>query len=305
MLAYNGRISGMFRKVLYMRIIFVIFSTFCLLATSLSAHAASKKELEAKIIQLEQRLATMENRVLTGDPAAERLMQRMDALESSQRTQTGEVERLRYERDTLQEEVRALAAQIAEQQTIIDDMKRHLKAVDMVAARPTQASGPIIYGSGGADNGIYAGVGPPPTIMATPQSAIPSAVPSNDITQLASIGQDRLQSGDFIGAQTAFKQYLELNPDAPDRGDVYFWLGETYYAKSGFSDAADAYIASMRAAPNGAYAPEAMVKLAATARAMGQAEMACQTLASFPAQFPNADGAVREKVQTEKLRSGC
>ena len=293
-----------------MRISFLLLSFVLVFSTALPAHAASKKELEAKIIQLEQRLGSLENRMLTGDPAAERLMQRMDALETSQRSMTGEVERLRYERDTLQEEVRALASQIVGLQTVAEDMRRHLQAVEIVAqqvqqpAQPsTQPSGPIVYGGTGA-SGIYTGGSsfpPPPNII----GATPQASQSNDITQLAMIGQDRMNEGDFSGAQSAFQQYLDLNPDATDRGDVYFWLAETYYAKSGFSSAADAYIASMRAAPKGDYAPEAMVKLAAAARALGKNEMACQTLASFPSQYPKAVPAVRAKARTEKIRAGC
>ena len=57
----------------------------CLVLASTPAAAQSKKELAAQNAQLAQRLTALENRMLTGDPAAERLMQRMDSLESSQR----------------------------------------------------------------------------------------------------------------------------------------------------------------------------------------------------------------------------
>ena len=293
-----------------MRISFLFLSLVVVFASALPANAVSKKELEAKIIQLEQRLGALENRMLTGDPAAERLMQRMDALETSQRAITGEVEQLRYERDNLQEEVRALAKQIVEIQKTAEEMREHL-AQTIITAQPslptTNSSGSIVYGGTGA-GGIYAdgsSFPPPPTIISPEPNTGEKPAPNNDIAQLAKIGQDRLNEGDFSGAQSAFQQYLDLNPDAPDRGDVYFWLGETYYAKSGFSSAAEAYIASMRAAPKGDYAPEAMVKLAATARALGKNDMACQTLASFPAQYPKAVPAVRAKARTEKIRAGC
>ncbi|HHI88534.1 MAG TPA: tol-pal system protein YbgF, partial [Hellea balneolensis] len=124
-------------------------------------------------------------------------------------------------------------------------------------------------------------------------------------TKLAELGKEKMSEGDFAGAQADFEQYLQLNPDAKDKADVYFWLGEAYYARSGFSKAAENYIASMRAAPKGKYAPEAMVKLAATARALGKKDMACKTLNSFPGQFPNASDSVRAKVRLEKQRSGC
>ncbi len=307
-----------------MRISYLFISVFLVLSTALPAHAVSKKELEAIIVQLEQRLGALESRMLTGDPAAERLMQRMDALESSQRSMTGEVERLRFENETLQEEVRSLAGQIVVLQAVADNMQLHLQAVEIVAqqqsgqfgqnAQQSQSSAPIINGAIGEStastastasgaSGIYSGGSsfpPPPTIAG---EQLPSD--GNDVSALAMRGQELMSEGDFSGAQTVFQQYLDLNPDASNRGDVYFWLGETYYAKSGFSSAAEAYIASMRSAPKGDYAPEAMVKLAATARSLGKANMACKTLASFPSQYPNAVSAVREKARIEKIRSGC
>jgi len=306
-----------------MRIKIIILTLICSLLATAPASAQSKKELAAQNMQLSQRLSALENRMLTGDPAAERLMQRMDALEASQRSVTGEVERLRYERDTLQEEIRALAADIASMQTLAEDMRRHLKAVDVVASAPAPATvaGPRVYGgdpsgsstyggtvSGGTvyGGGVYSNgssLPSPPTIIGAPTPAPTSQ--GNDITKLAQIGQDRMAEGDFTGSQTAFKQYLELNPSAADAGDVHFWLGESYFAKGGYADAADAYIASMRAAPNGSYAPEAMVKLAGTARLLGNTPMACQTLASFPAQYPGAAPDVREKARVEATRSGC
>ncbi len=289
-----------------MRISFLFLSVVLLIGSALPAHAASKRELEAKIILLEQRLATLENRMLTGDPAAERLMQRMDALETSQRSMTGEIERLRYEQSTLQEQVKALASQITLMQSANDEMRNKLNAVaPQTSAR--QGYGAASY-SNGRSGGVYAGgtaIPRSPSTAELPASGTNNIGLDNDISKLALVGQDRMNEGDFSGAQRAFQQYLDLNPDARDRGDVYFWLGETYYAKSGFSSAADAYIASMRAAPKGDYAPEAMVKLAATARALGKKDMACKTLASFPVQYPKAVLAVRKKAQIENLRSGC
>ena len=271
---------------------------------SLPAFAQSRKELAAQNVQLTQRLSALENRMLTGDPAAERLMQRMDAVEASMRALTGEVERLRYERDNLQEEVRTLAGTLSDLQTTADDMRRHLDAVNIVAQDAPTPSAPIVYGGGRMGGGVYSNgssIAGPPTIT----GGAPNIASGNDVSKLAEIGLEKMQEGSFSQAQTIFKQYLQLNPDAGDRGDVYYWLGETYYIKGGYTDAADAYIASMRAAPSGSYAPEAMIRLAATARALGQKEMACQTLASFPGQYPNASAAVRGKAKLETQRSGC
>lgn len=243
--------------------------------------------------------------MLTGDPAAERLMQRMDALEFSQKSLTGEVERLRYERDTLAEEVRALAGVISELQEISGEMRQHLKAVDIMSSERASTPASTYYGGGRVGGGVYSNgssIPPPPTIV----DGVPGEPSlSNDVSNLNQIGHDRMAEGDFTGAQTAFRQYLEFSGNMTDRGDVYFWLGESYYVKGGYADAADAYIASLREAKNGQYAPEAMVKLAATARALGNTAMACQTLQNFPLEYPQAEASIREKAQIESQRSGC
>jgi len=280
----------------------------CLIMAAMPAAAQSKKELAAQNAQLAQRLTVLENRMLTGDPAAERLMQRMDSLETSQRALTGEVERLRFERDNLQEDVKSLAAEVASLQENAAAMNRHLKAVDMVAAQAAQApnDAPKVYG-GGRMGGVYSNgsIAPGPPAILDGDGKQSTVSLGQDLTLLAQIGHEKLNEGDFIGAQTAFKQYLELNPEATDRGDINFWLGETYYVRGSFSEAADAYIASMRIAPNGSFGPNAMIGLAASARQLDQKDVACQTLASFPTQYPNAAPELREKAASESSRSGC
>ena len=72
------------------------------------AQAQSKKDLAAQNAALAERLARLESRMLTGDPAAERLMSRIDSLETAQRTLRGELERVAYERDGLKGEVMQL-----------------------------------------------------------------------------------------------------------------------------------------------------------------------------------------------------
>ncbi len=333
-----------------------LFITLLMTSTffTLPAHAQSKKELSAVDAQLAQRLKTLEGRMLTGDPAAERLMQRMDALEKSQRTLTGEVETLRYERDELVKQIEVMAAEVQIKQALIDRMKVHLNAVDLISSETTSRSSvqsdpytPRTYGqnqsfSSGSvvQSDPYLGQSETysnpltysdPTYDSTQLSQIPAApvfkeralsiqdtyqgseaFPSdvtsyatNDVSQLGKSGQKKLAEGDFAGAQTAFKQYLEFNPDATDKDEINFWLGESYYVRSGYADAADAYIASMRENSKGVKAPDAMVRLAAALRQLGNKAEACQTLATFPAQFPDAPSSTKEKAKVEAARTGC
>lgn len=272
------------------------------------AHAQSRKELAAQNIQLAERISVLESRLLTGDPAAERLLARMDGLEAAQRNLTGELERLRYERDTLKAEVEALNGDIRSMQALSDRMKIHLDAVDLVAKEQQSRTAPITYGpSTGTQPSAVPGA---PTfkeqelvILSQPDLATDNT--GNDVSQLGEVGKTKLAEGDFVGAQTALSQYLQFNPEAADAGEMNFWLGESYYVRGGYVDAADAFIASMRTDPKGTKAPDAMVRLAATLRQLGNTTEACQTLSAFPGQFPQASETVKEKARIEAARTGC
>jgi tol-pal system protein YbgF len=283
------------------------------------AAAQSKKELAAQNAALAQRLTRLEQRMLTGDPAAERLMQRIDALETSQRALRGEVERLTYERDTLTNEVKALSSDIREMQALSSRIQIHLDAVDLVAKeqarRPVISSGPTSPISSVPSAPVFKEqtmtIPSSPTTQ-TPttetlggQAAITQSAPSNDVTQLGQLGKTKLAEGDYAGAQIALKQYIEFNSGASDIGEMQYWLGESYFVRGGFADAAAAFIASMRQDANGPKGPEAMVRLAASLRELGQTAEACQTLASFPAQYPNASASVKAKASTVAARTGC
>ena len=311
-----------------MRAIILAVTIFCV--TSFYAPlstAQSKKELAAQNAALALRLERLEGRMLTGDPAAEALMSRMDAIQTANRNLTGEVERLRFERDNLRAEVKALAEDIREMQELSSKFQIHLDAVELVAQQgsavrsnaprtysgaPAQAQnyGNHVSGGGIVDAPTHPQLGPgqvpaiqgPPTVR---EVTVAVQGDYNDISALPAQGRTKLAEGDFSGAQSLFQQYLNLNPEAEDAGTVSFWLGESYFVKGGYADAADAYIQSMRTDRNGIKAPEAMVRLAASLRELGNKAQACQTLDSFPSQYPDASETVRNKRLLEMSRTGC
>lgn len=325
----------------------ILFTAVLMLSVSVPALAQSRAELAVKDAQIEQRLGELEQRYLTGDPAAERLLQRMDVLESSHRALTGEIEQLRYERTTLTQQIQTLTADVDVLKALATEIRQHMDAAEVAA----QSSTPRTYG--GSDSGfitsqptysdpvysqptysdpVYSGpvysepvfsdpvysepVYSEPTysepVFGVPSSQDPSNTYSGtlgssgiDMSELLSIGQQKLLAGDFSGAQLAFQQYVDINPDSADIDEAYFWLAETHFVRSGFSEAADAYIASMRAAPEGEKAPNAMIGLAASLRNLNNTQSACQTLDGFTAQFPSVASDVREKADIERQRSGC
>lgn len=310
-----------------MTFIRIVCLTGLMLVLSANSFAQSKKELAAQDEILSQRISVLESRMLTGDPAADRLMQRMDALESSQRNLTGEVERLRFERDNLRAEVAALSEDIRLLQELATRTQIHLDAVDLVAKEqasrnpypptpfPNQTytsqpyQDPSLTGS--TDYAYDDLAGESTTLSGVPSApefkemTIPIEQNYQSLSNLPAEGKRKLSEGDFLGAQGDFVTYLTAIPDADDAGEVNYWLGETYYVTGSYADAADAYITSMRKDGQGIKAPDAMIRLAGALRQLGKKSEACQTLDSFPTQFPGASSDLREKRRTELARAGC
>jgi tol-pal system protein YbgF len=275
------------------------------------AQAQSKKELAAQNTALAERLTRLESRMLTGDPAAERLMARIDSLESAQRALRGELERVAFERDGLKGEVMQLRTELQLIQDMAGRMAVHLDAVDLIAqeqTRPVQRRlGPVsLNGTTPLDP-----LGGAPVFSERPidiQQSAPltqTAPVGNDVTELGQVGKRLLGEGDFAGAQISLKQYLQFNLDAADIGEMSYYLGESYYVRGGYADAADSYIQSIKKDPRGVKAPDAMVRLAGALRELGKSKDACATLASLPRQYPNAAPAVKDKAKLEAARAGC
>jgi len=287
---------------------------FVLLATTIfvasPVQAQSKKELAAQNAALAERLTRLESRMLTGDPAAERLMARIDALESSQRALRGELERVTYERDGLKGEVTQLRTELQLIQDMAGRMKVHLDAVDLIAqeqTRPVERRvGAVAYGPSAPLDPLGGApvLNERPIEFGQPATGLQAPV-TNDIAELGQTGKRLLAEGDFTGAQISLKQYLQFNPDAADVGEMNYYLGESYYVRGGYADAADAYIASMKRDPRGVKAPDAMVRLAGALRELGKSQDACATLASFPRQYPDASQATKDKARLEAARAGC
>jgi tol-pal system protein YbgF len=288
---------------------------FALIAFALAApaEAQSRRELAARLDAVEARLAEAEAQALQGDPVAETLMARLDALEREQRVLTGEIERLAFENRTLRRELEQLGrnvdallaggvqagasgdgpALLEPDEINPDDPFAEARAADV---QPLQAPGGAAAQRTDQSQGATS---PGPAALDAPAQA------AADPAAVFASGRARLLDGDFAGAREAFERYTEQFPEGDQAGEAWYWLGETHFVSGAFDEAADAYIASLRADRRGPRGPDALVRLGASLDGLGQTGRACDVLATFPQEFPNASDDARRKAQREVSRIGC
>ncbi len=292
-------------------------------ALAAPAEAQSRRELAARLDAAEARLAEIEAQALQGDPVAETLMARLDALEREQRVLTGEIERLGFENRRLRSELEQVGRDVdallsqpmmpSEGPAVLDPSQmdpndpfaadraasvQPLQAPDGMQpqrpdSQPTGDETPPMRNPGRVEESFSSSeLDAPAAQAANPQS-------------IFNEGRARLLDGDFGGAREAFADYTSQFPQGDQAGEAWYWLGETHFINGEYSDAADSYIASLQQDRQGARAPDALVRLGASLAALGETSRACQVLATFPAEFPNASEDARRKAQREVSRIGC
>ena len=267
------------------------------------AHAQSRREMTERIDATEVRIGRLEQSFMAGDPVADTLMQRLDALDYQVREMTGEIERLSFENRQLRQQIERLQAPAANVAGNAPSGAAPASPIDNEAAAWMQEGldGDVAVVNPedpfadrrAAATGVLGG-----TPGAAPTPAIDPATIYDD-------ARARLLDGDFDGAQSGFETFVTDHGDDPRAGEAWYWLGETFFVRNNFAESADAYIASLRAQPTGVRAPDALVRLAASLHGLDRTREACDTLAQFNRQFPNASAASRDRAARESVRAGC
>lgn len=115
----------------------------------------------------------------------------------------------------------------------------------------------------------------------------------------------KLLRRDYAAAQTTFAEFLRLHPQDSLAGNAQFWLGESFYVRSKYREAAEHFLKGYKKYQNSAKAPDSLLKLAMSLKELGQKDAACTTFLELNTKFPNAPGHVRQRARSERLRAGC
>jgi tol-pal system protein YbgF len=175
------------------------------------------------------------------------------------------------------------------------------------SADPADPAGTLVAGAGGLTSFQSSGqaaapMSPPPAGEPQRLAALPTGV---DAASLYSQGYGQLLQRDYAGAEASFRALLERFPGDPLAGKAEYWLGESYYARGAFKDAADAFLASYRTYGSGDKAPDSLLKLGMALAELGQKDAACSTFAEFGAKYPSAEPALLDQAKAERRKVGC
>lgn len=114
-----------------------------------------------------------------------------------------------------------------------------------------------------------------------------------------------LQRGDYSAAEAALQQFLATHGDDALASNAHYWLGETYYVRGRYEDAASAFARGYQRFPDGAKAVDNLLKLGISLARLDRRDDACVALTRIPAEFPNGPIAIQRRAESEAEELGC
>jgi tol-pal system protein YbgF len=156
---------------------------------------------------------------------------------------------------------------------------------------------------GGDTPGEGAAITPAPL----PPVEIPNGTPAPELAMGEQAdfdaAREALDNGDHRGAADRFLRFTETYPGGPLNGEAHFLRGEALEALGETAAAARAYLAAFSGNPDGARAPDALLRLGIALGTLGQRDEACVMLAQVGVRYP---GSVQEQqAQAQSQGLGC
>ncbi|MGH7045515.1 MAG: tol-pal system protein YbgF [Stellaceae bacterium] len=131
------------------------------------------------------------------------------------------------------------------------------------------------------------------------------ALPSGSASAQYNAAFGLLRRADYPAAEDALRSFVARHPNDPLAGNAQYWLGESFYARGQYTEAAAAFADGYKRYPRGAKATDGLLQLAMSLAHANQKHNACIALMQLDHDFPHQGSAVRSRATQEKKRLGC
>jgi tol-pal system protein YbgF len=113
-----------------------------------------------------------------------------------------------------------------------------------------------------------------------------------------------LKGAQYNEAEKEFNAFLSQYPNHALAGNATYWLGETYYVRGQFENAAKTFAEGYQKDPKGPKAADNLLKMGMSLSGMNKKADACTALGQIEKQFASS-GPVLRRAQQEMTRLGC
>jgi tol-pal system protein YbgF len=149
-----------------------------------------------------------------------------------------------------------------------------------------------------------AGAVPPPG-NGNAAGGLTTAPPSQTPKDEFDLGIGYMQRRDYALAEETMRNFAQKYPGNPLIADSQYWLGESFYQRQAYRDAAEAFLAVTTKFATSAKAPDALLRLGQSLAALKEKDAACAALGEVTRKYPRASAGVKRTVDGELKRVKC
>ncbi|HUH84305.1 MAG TPA: tol-pal system protein YbgF [Stellaceae bacterium] len=299
----------------------ILSGMLCLSAGGVHAQNNDIRPLLDRLDRLERDMNLLQRQVYRSDgptaapsptdvPSAVNYEVRISQLEDQMRTITGQIEEVHYNLDQMKRRL----------DTLTNDIDQRLAALEHPGA--AAATGPVALQGGASPRGAGANpaesasakgtlgqiaTGTPPAAPTAPPAAAtaPADLPTGSPQDQYNYAFGLLRQANYPAAEQALRAFIQRYPNDSLAGNAQYWLGETYYVRKDYNNAAAVFAEGYQKYPKGGKAADNLLKLGMALGQLGQKTDACRALARLDHDFPTAPVTFKDRVGDEKKMIGC
>ncbi|MCH2327292.1 MAG: tol-pal system protein YbgF, partial [Rhodospirillales bacterium] len=114
-----------------------------------------------------------------------------------------------------------------------------------------------------------------------------------------------LRQANYDKAELALQEFVKLHPKEALASNARYWLGETFYVRAAYVQAAEVFLEGFQADPKGPKASDSLLKLGMSLGGLDKKREACAAFDKLLKDFPDAPAGVKNTVTREKQKNGC
>ncbi|MDB5477576.1 MAG: hypothetical protein JWM96_71 [Alphaproteobacteria bacterium] len=144
--------------------------------------------------------------------------------------------------------------------------------------------------------------------MATSGSADTGAsqsLPNDSATSLYDASFQALREQKYDRAEAGFKEFLQKYKTDPLAGNAQYWLGETFYVRGNYPEAAKVFAQGYKTYPKSTKGPDNLLKLGLALSQSGKKQDACVILQQLNTQYSSAASVIKQRAADERKKLNC
>ena len=133
----------------------------------------------------------------------------------------------------------------------------------------------------------------------------PGALPEGTVKEQYDYALGLLLQANYDMAEKALQEFVKRNSKDKLAVNARYWLGETFYVRAAYIQAAEVFLEGYQADPKGKKAADSLLKLGMSLSGLGKKREACAAFEKVVKDFSNVSTGIRNTISREKQKNSC